>query len=100
MIEHRLLNVEKIISQFLIVKFFIGEADNSKFKIQNSKLRTNLSHNLVVVEVVFHAFHVLVVLMTLASYEHHVALLCHHAGCADGLAAVYYRDNFLHLLRV
>jgi len=29
------LNVEKIISQFLIVKFFIGEADNSKFKTQN-----------------------------------------------------------------
>ena len=41
MIEHRLLNVEKIISQFLIVKFFIGEADNSKFKNQNCALRNN-----------------------------------------------------------
>ena len=38
--------------------------------------------------------------MTLASYEHHVALLCHHAGCADGLAAVDDRDDLLHLLGV
>ena len=53
-----------------------------------------------VVEGVLHALNLLIILVTLAGNEYYVALLCHHAGCAYSLAAVYYRDNFLHLLRV
>ena len=51
-----------------------------------------------VVEVVLHALHVLIVLVTLAGYEYNVALFSHHAGCAYSLAAVDDADNFLHLL--
>ena len=52
-----------------------------------------------VVKVVLHALDFLVVFMTLASYQHHIAFLGQHTGGADGFAAVGDRQYFLHLLR-
>lgn len=53
-----------------------------------------------VVEVMLHTLYILIVLMSLAGYEHYVALLCHHAGGAYSLAAVDNGYHLLHLLRV
>ena len=47
-----------------------------------------------------HVAYYLVVLMSLASHEYHIALVRHHAGCLYSLSAVSYHYDVLHLLVV
>ena len=53
-----------------------------------------------VVEVMLHTLYLLVILMSFSSYEYHVALLRHHAGCAYCLTTVGDGYHLLHLLRI
>ena len=51
-------------------------------------------------KVVLYALDLLVIFVSLTGYENYVALLCQHAGCADGFLAVYDTDYLLHLLGI
>ena len=60
----------------------------------------DFANHFLVIKVVLHALNLLIVFMSLAGNEDYVALLCHHAGCADGFLAVYDADYLLHLLGI